>query len=287
MNLQKKRYKSKDSERNRRNRINERLQELKGLLPNKSTGRDLTKEEILAETIDYIHNLHGILNFKPSSTGKFNREESNGSEISSSSSSVTSSPISRSKPRKRSRLLMIMLFTIGVGLFVFPIINPPQNHPLFSGKRLPRHHSRIWADAGRFNSTCDALFFYDQENVRNSFPYTEITPYPTNYNCQGLSCSAINNQCLMPYQCINNRCEVVKEGDRCRIREDCGFWMECIRGHCQPIRFAGEKCNNDYQCYSHDCRSGICGGKVKSKLCSPRSPNQWYAWMDEYRLMNG
>lgn len=55
------RHKSKDSEQKRRNRLNERLAELRDMLPAErfaaATGRNIRKEEILTEAIGYINEL--------------------------------------------------------------------------------------------------------------------------------------------------------------------------------------------------------------------------------------
>jgi len=56
-----KRHKSRDSEQKRRNRLNERLAELRDILPAErftaATGRNVRKEEILTEAIGYINEL--------------------------------------------------------------------------------------------------------------------------------------------------------------------------------------------------------------------------------------
>jgi len=132
----KKKYKSKDSERNRRNRINDRMNDLKELLPRLKIGKtskDFTKEEILTEAIQHINSLHNLLN---ESEAKANIVEDG-----------DSSPIKKKRPTKRGRMFMAILFMFGLGLWIFPFVNPPENHPLFSGSRIPRHHSRILASA--------------------------------------------------------------------------------------------------------------------------------------------
>jgi len=134
--LPKKKYKSKDSERNRRNRINDRMNDLKELLPRFRIGKtpkDFTKEEILTEAIKHINSLHNLLN---DSDSKVNIVEDG-----------DSSPTKNKRPTKRGRTFMAVLFMIGIGLWVFPFVNPPENHPLYSGSPIPRHHSRILASA--------------------------------------------------------------------------------------------------------------------------------------------
>jgi len=51
-------YSSKQSEKNRRNRINERFGELKDIIPSeRKFGKNMTKEDVLSEAIEYIRDL--------------------------------------------------------------------------------------------------------------------------------------------------------------------------------------------------------------------------------------
>lgn len=161
------RYKSKDSERNRRNRINERMQELKELLPRfnqqkegngKALKKELTKEEILSEAVQHIKLLHSLLGDKMDGIFEGLEERvdvTNQNDGKSRTDGIRSkeSPTKRKKPAKRARMMMAILFAVGIGLCIFPFLNPPQSHPLYGGKRIPRHHSRILAAANMTN-TC-------------------------------------------------------------------------------------------------------------------------------------
>lgn len=267
----KKRYKSKDSEKNRRNRINERLDELKSLIPVQSlpNKRELTKEEILCEAIHYIHELHAKIYHKKTFSD-MEQQQNQQHNLASPQPPINKAP---SKPPKRARLLMAMFFAIGIILIVSPFRNPPQNHPLYEGERIPKHHSRVIVGA---NNTCESLFFYEPELLGISYPYSKISSIPLEYELKDKDeeCSIDHNICKLPYECVNHRCVPVAIGDSCTDSDDCGYWMNCVKGHCTELHFAGESCHSNTECYSHNCHNSTCTGKNKRKHCNPSAPNQ-------------
>eukprot|EP01114_Cavostelium_apophysatum_P000759 TRINITY_DN10687_c0_g1_i1.p1 TRINITY_DN10687_c0_g1~~TRINITY_DN10687_c0_g1_i1.p1 ORF type:complete len:229 (+),score=41.23 TRINITY_DN10687_c0_g1_i1:268-954(+) len=134
------------------------MQELKGLLPGLGSPqrkeKELTKEEILSEAIDHIHSLHKLLAKHHISMDELDSSSSSDTASSSSASSPSSPSPERTKdgkrkPAKRARAFMILLFAVGLGLWLFPLMNPPSHHPLYYGARIPRHHSRILAGASK------------------------------------------------------------------------------------------------------------------------------------------
>jgi len=167
-----------------------------------------------------------------------------------------------------------LFFAIGIGLFAFPFINPPQNHPLFHGQRIPRHHSRFAVVGDPITNSSSQTFKYDPVQLGISYPYTEISTYPLNTYMDGTPCTNRNNHCQYPYQCIRNRCTPVSEGDYCVDSEECGHWMSCIHGHCKVPHFAGETCHTNSECYSHSCSKGVCVGIKTKGRCDPYAPNQ-------------
>jgi len=206
----KKKYKSKDSEKNRRSRINEKLQELRDLIP-KQSSKNLTKEEILIEAIHYIHNLHTQIDKRSRlSAGK----ESDGSTV-----------VLNSRPQKRARLFMFMFFAIGIGLLAFPFINPPQSHPLY-GDNIPRHHSRIIAGAFLCNTT------NQNYNVPLGPLLKEIIPYDEDHHCssqhrgEGKSC-VTSEQCDAWQTCDAGHCTTEHlHGHRCSTDTRCSHHLK-------------------------------------------------------------
>jgi len=158
-------------------------------------------------------------------------------------------------------------------LLFFPFLNPPQNHPLY-GTRIPRHHSRFLANGASPNMTSTLPFMYEPRQLLLSYPYTEISTYPSNPDLEGHACSDRNNPCVFPHECVNGHCSIISEGDYCINNPDCGFWRSCIHGRCTTPHFSGESCHSHSECYSYQCTRGVCTGTKLGKSCNPRSPNE-------------
>lgn len=140
-----------------------------------------------------------------------------------------------------------------------------------------------WTNSTKLiHSQVTKLPFKDPSNFR--FEFVSTSTQSTRHellNIQRVHCPllffkthrVVVSVCRWPMECVRGECRFVVEGDSC-TQDDCGFWMTCVNGRCLELRFAGELCAGDDQCYSKTCNHGICGGRKEGERCQPSAANE-------------
>lgn len=115
------------------------------------------------------------------------------------------------------------------------------------------------------------IYSYAQNNITCSDIY---------YGREGEECVPGNSkrQCKQFLICNNNYCREGFPSSSCVKDTDCIFGspleegVKCVKGLCLKRRYAGFTCSQNEECYTEECKGGICTGKKLGESCNPLLP---------------
>lgn len=101
---------------------------------------------------------------------------------------------------------------------------------------------------------------------------------PRTYGNAGDSCSAAQNStrvCKQYLSCKDGRCSTSIVGSRCKVPDDCFLsrrtqgMITCIKDTCVKMKYNGERCIDNEQCFGQKCENGWCVGLKEGDACNP------------------
>eukprot|EP01080_Neovahlkampfia_damariscottae_P003746 gene3746-6634_t len=96
------------------------------------------------------------------------------------------------------------------------------------------------------------------------------------YGVKGSFCDDKNFFCKNFLTCQHHECKPGHLGARCEHHSDCFLselnHVKCIEHVCNSLKYNGEHCDSDKECYGGICTFGFCVGKQEKYPCNPEAP---------------